>query len=461
MQETPKLREGSTAALRRSAETGTGLAEKPGRRSVLTFLGGVAAPLIFAVATGLLLLVPGNVALLLSTALYIVVLVEESRHRIYAVQSIVLGGYFFGCLVASMVFSEQAGLQRYLVDGALIALFALSLLTLMLDFPLHGTHAKGWEPGPVRRTKAFVWLIVCPLAVILPVVCVSHSGAIAVQFGLVMVGAVSSTVIDLLYCGSLYRRARVFTLERFTFREIDGDDGPAVEQFVSRYADEIADAVARDRRAHKAFGKCEIFEEALRKERAATAQVIYFSAYDGDKVVGGVSVALDRAHSRLPLEEMTGLTLGPVRRFGRVMEVRRLSVDGNYRFQQEVIRGLFRCVIEVALEKDMDFMVDLAFHFAAPLLEKAGFERIQAGQRELFEFGSPLRFVILNLAAREFAAHQLIGKQRITRYTVNQSLRYRYYRRALLRHVLRPASERAWLITGSRIQYLLFGGEQE
>jgi hypothetical protein len=135
------------------------------------------------------------------------------------------------------------------------------------------------------------------------------------------------------------------------------------------------------------------------------------------------------------------------------MEVRRLSINGSYRFQQELIRGLFKCAIEVAVENDIAFLVDLSFHFVVEFFRKAGFEPLQAGEREIFEFGSPMRLIALNLPAREFGT-PLAADPGQPRYAVNQCLRQRYCRRAAIRQFCLPERRRAWSLSAADIEGL-------
>lgn len=422
------------------------------------FLLATAAPLIFAAAVAIVLTGAGW-ALWLSTALYVAVVSAEAWYGIASLQSLALGGYFAAAAAVSILFPEAGG-PGAAVAGAFAMLMALSVVSLMLDWPLHGGHVKRWEPRPIRRVKAALWLIVCLPAMALSLSSVPPQWGGAGQLTFAIFGAVAASLVDLRYCGSLYRRSREFALERFTFREVVPDAG-TVGRFMACYADEIATAVGNDRRAHSRYGRRDIFEEACRKEAGVTARMLYFKAYDGDRVVGGVAVALDGPDRRLPLEAALGSTLDPLRRYGPVMEVRRLSIDADYRFQPEIIRGLFKCVIEVAFENDICFMVDLAFHFVVNLLRKAGFEELHGCRHELAEFGSPLRLIALNLAAREFVARQSAAVPQVPRYAVNQCLRYRYFRRAVVREACRHPGRGVWSLSYAAMDELCFAGDNK
>jgi hypothetical protein len=431
------------------------------RRSVSIFLFAEAAPAIFAVAIGVVLLLPAGAALPICASLYAIVVLGEARHGTYALQSLVLGGYFAGCAlaVAFGMFPDEPVLQRYAAAGGAAAVFFLSLGSMVRGTPLHGRCAEVWEPRAVRRAKAGVWLAVCPPIIVLSLPWVSASWVVAgVQCGLALLGTVAAGVIDFGYCGRRYRRRKEFVLGGFTFREIEREDA-MIARFFGSYADEMFAAVSRDRRARVRYSRSEIFEEVSRTERAVTARVLHFNAYDGDKIVGGVAVALDGPDRRLPVEKSLGVTFDPLRRHGRIIEVRRLSVDASYRFQQDIIRGLFKCAIEVALENDVSFMVDLAFHFVVNLLRKAGFEALYVGGREAVEFGSPTQLIALNLAAREYTSPQVVAPQDTPRYAVNQCLRYRYYRRAMIRQAWLSERRPAWSLSSGDMDDLCVPNE--
>jgi hypothetical protein len=432
--------------------------QEPERYLPAAYVLATAAPLFFAVASVVVVLLPPGLALPICVVLYAVVIAGEARCHICSPQSLSLGAYFAGCTVAVWLVQEQSGVGRYAGAGGFAALFLLALGRLGLGHPLHRLWTEVPEPPALRRAKAAAWLVVCAPAMALSLPRLSGSAADGVQLGLAVLAVVALGAMDLSYCGRLYRRDREFGLGGFTFREI-GRDAAAVAQFLSSYADEMSAAVTRDRRARVKYGRSEIFEEVCRTEHAATARVHYFNAYDGDKVVGGVAVALDGPDRRLPVEKSFGVTLDPLRRYGRIMEVRRLSVAAGYRFHQDIIRGLFKCAIEVALENDVSFMVDLTFHFVVNLLRKVDFEALHAGGREAFEFGSPMRLLALNFATRQFVAPLVVDPRETARYAVNQCLRCRYRRRAAIRQAWRPEYRRAWSLSNADIDSLAVANE--
>ena len=429
------------------------------RRSVAAVLFATAAPLLFAVAMGIILLLPIGLALPICLALYAAAILGEARCGTYALQSLLLGGYFAACALASGWFQELDGLRRGAGTGGLALLFLLSLASAILGSPLHGGRPEVWEPRQIRRAKAGAWLVVCPTAIALSLLWEPEAWVPWAQFGLTASGAVAAGIVDLWYCGTLYRRHRDFALGEFRFRQIERD-ADALTRFFDSYATEIATAVSRDRRAEVKYSRSEILEAVCRTEQAVTAQLLYFNAYDGDKIVGGVAVALDGADRRLPIEKSYGISFDPLRRYGRIMEVRRLSVDSSYRFQPEIIRGLFKCAIEVAFENDASFMVDLAFHFVVNLLRKAGFEELPLDGRKCNEFGSPVRVIALNLIARQVASPGITPPQN-SRFAVNQCLRYRYYRRAMLSEAWWPERRRAWSLSSAGMNDLLVGGDAD
>jgi hypothetical protein len=428
------------------------------RRSVATALFAMAAPLLFAAAMGIVLLLPIGLALPICSALYAVSILGEARCGTYALQSLALGGYFAACALASGWFQELDGLQRGAGTGGLALLFLLSLASAIFGTPLHGGRPEVWEPRQIRRVKAGAWLVICPMAIALWLLWQPEAWVPWAQFGLATSGAAAAGIVDLWYCGALYRRGRDFTLGGFRFREIELD-ADALTQFFDHYTTEIATAVSRDRRAEVKYSRSEIFEAVSRTEQAVTAQRFYFNAYDGDKIVGGIAVALDGADHRLPVEKSYGISFDPLRRYGRIMEVRRLSVDSNYRFQPDIFRGLVKCAIEVGLENDVSFMVDLAFHFVVNLLRKAGFEELALDGRKRYEFGSPVRVIAQNLAIGQLESPVIIAPRKESRYAANPCLRYRYYRRAMMNQAWWPERSRVWSLSSADMNDLVTGGD--
>jgi hypothetical protein len=435
--------------------------EETKHRPLAGFLFAMAAPLPFAVAIAGVVLLPLGTAFPIGAAFYAIIALGEARSGVCSPQSLSLGAYFGGGAVVAWMFPEQAAaLGRYAGAGGFATVFLLALGSVVCDRPLHGLPAEAWEPRRLRWAKTGIWLALCPPAMAVALVAAPGAWAAGAQLALAALAAAAAAIMDFGYCGSLYRRRRQFTLGGFSFREIERDEA-TLSRFLNCYADEISAAVGRDRRAKVRYSRSEIFAEACRTELASTARRLYFHAYDGDKIVGGVAVALDGPDGRLPMEKSLGVSFDPLRRHGRVMEVRRLSVNGDYRFHQDIIRGLFKCAIEVALENDVSFMVDHAFHFVVTLLGKVGFGVLHVGGREAFEFGSPLRLVAHNFVAVQFA-NPLEGKSRQSlRFAVNQCLRYRYRQRAVIRQAWFPARRRGRYLSISDIDSLCVPGESQ
>jgi hypothetical protein len=420
-------------------------------------LSALVAPLFFAAAVGVIVLAPTGPALAVCAALYAMLVAAEARLGIYSPQNVLVAAYFAAVFVAWWMIPEQEALERYAAAGGFATLFLLALAAVVLDRPLHGLPTEAWEPRPLRRAKAGLWLAMGPSAAALALVPASATW-VGAPLVLAAAAAVAAAIIDVLYCGPLYRRGKRFTLGEFTFREVERDEA-AVTRFLSNYANEISAAVSRDRHTTVKYSRSEIFSQARGAESTLTARLRYFHAYHGDKIVGGVGVALDGPDRRLPVERSFGVNFDPLRRYGRIMEVRRLSVNGDYRFQPDIIRGLFKCAIEVALENDVSFMLDQAFHFVVALLAKPGFEPLHVGGRVVFEFGSPTRLIAYNFLARQFANSLDEKSRHALRFAVNQCLRSRYRHRAVIRQACAAEQRRAPLLSTADFDKLCLPGD--
>jgi len=419
---------------------------------VAGMLLGLAAPLALIAALGLLLLMPPWLAFPCGAALYAAIVLSEARCGITSPQSMALLICFACFAIADRIVPAAAPFEAYRTFGVFATLTAVSIALLVLRRPLTLLYAQSRGPRAVHEATSLIWLAAYAAGVATAAAAAAAAPGSWLAFaplGCALLGATAVLAINLIDFGPAHRREREFELSGFTFREIDRDDD-AVDAFLESYAQEIWDATNRDRRTVKRYSREETLDDArwTEWELEDRSHCRYFQAYRDGKVVGGVGVALDRSGRKLPVEKSFGVSFDPLRRAGRIMEVRRLSIAKDYRLQPDIIRGLFKCVIDVALETDAAFIVDFTFVFTAPLLGKVGFNALEAHGRKVYEFGSPMRLSIMNLAMLTVNRGEGISSKESIVGLLNLYLRYRYFQRLALRQWPIPRyRRRAWQLS--------------
>jgi hypothetical protein len=426
---------------------------------VAPILLGLLAPLAIIAVEAILLVAPTELASPLCAALYSGIVICEVRARIYSPQSLTLLGCFvFYTAVAYLL--PEASLRLYAGEGILAVLILPSLVFLALGLPIATFYAQGRGPMALHYATGASWIATYVLGTVAFFGLRSTALSAVVPLGFAILGAVATYTMNLVYCGRASRNSTEFALGAFTFRQLPRGDA-ALDAFLGFFADEIWAASSRDRRTKTKYSRDEILNEIRRTERESDGgRRLYFQAYHRGNVVGGIAAVLDGPDRRLPIEQAFGVTFAPLRRCGRVMEVRRLSIGKNYRLQHELIRGLFKCVIDVAFANDVSFIVDSAFIFAVGVLNKVGFETLQVQDRQAFEFGSPMRMLVQNLAARPFTHVDAANTLGAFREAVDPYLRYRYLQRLVLRQFWRPSRRRAWALAPAQIATLCVPTDQ-
>jgi hypothetical protein len=415
---------------------------------------GLLAPVAVAASLLLLFLTPSSLSYATCALLYAATFVAEHRSGVVSPQTVALFAVWATGALIQPFLPDQNALQLH--EGAAIfaTLTMLSLALLASGRPLARYYGGDWGPRALHDATTAIWLVISFVGLAVSLACPPASPVLWAQPVLALSAAIATLTMSLAWFGPRHRRRRTFSLGGFTFRQLP-NDAAAIEGFIAFFAGEIWEAVARDRRTQIRYSREEILEDLRRTEgQTGGARRLYFLALHEDKIVGTVAVAWDGADRHLPIETAFGVTFEPLRRFGKIMEVRRLCVAKSHRFQEEVIRGLFKCAIEAALDNDASFLVDFTFGFVTGLLQKVGFDVIEPHDREVCEFGAPMRLLAINFARRQLSLAALDKTQESMREIVSPYLRYRYVQRAVLRQGWLPERRQAFPLTIEEINGL-------
>jgi hypothetical protein len=410
-------------------------------------------PLYLTASLGILLSLPAWPALPICAALYGIVVLAEARHGIYSPESLTLLGCFLLCAVTFRLFPGAAPFQ-FASIGILAVLTVLAAALVASDRPLPAFYLPSRGYRRLHDTLTRLWLVVYALGLVTSLALVAGSWFRFAPLAFVLAGTLAAMTLNLVTFGPRHRRERQFDFGGFTFREIERNDA-ALESFLDSYAEEIWTIISPAMRAK--LSKADVLDDARRTEKAVgdPQSLYYFNAYDQGRVIAGIAVALDRPGRRLPVEDSFGVTLDPLRQFGRVMEVRRLSIDRQHRLQPDLIRGLFKCIVEVALENDVSFIADFAFASAAMVLDKVGLRILNIpGRGDVHAFGSPMRLLAMNLAALVFNPAQRVNPAASVGGLLNRYMLERYVKRLTLRQGWRPEPRRAWSLSVANIETL-------
>jgi hypothetical protein len=253
------------------------------------------------------------------------------------------------------------------------------------------------------------------------------------------------------------RRRTEFEFAGVTYRQLDSEP-ETLSRFIRPFAEEMVEDMDRGRVRIDLPKRspAEIFERYDRLEREKSGPCyIRFNAFDGDRMVGGISLTLDVKGKRLPDELHCALDFNPLRRYGRVMEGGFVYISRDYRFRQEIFVGLFKCLLESAIEQDVSFILVSAVQSSRPIFEKLGFHSLGLkGICNPTQSGAETHLMCLNLASVVLKRGAGTRGGGAIQGSLDIHLLKRYVRRVILRDGWKPHRNRPWLVTPERIRML-------
>ena len=250
-----------------------------------------------------------------------------------------------------------------------LAVLILALLLAGRPFTVFYAGDAGFMP--LQRRVALMWGSLHLAAGGAALALAPGLGFLFVPMALMVFGTVATLWLSFVSMGRAYERQPRFELGRYSFREATSPEDR--EAFYSV----IATAYRAD--LQKAFGvRRRIDAEAIgRGHRASDARregsFLPFLVFAGGRPVGGICIFFDHRTLGLPVEGEARIDLAPWRRAGPVAEVGRLGLLERYRLNPVLLKGLFKCVVEAAAERNVHFIFNDSFTFQAGIYRKIGF----------------------------------------------------------------------------------------
>ena len=250
-----------------------------------------------------------------------------------------------------------------------LAAVILSLLAVGRPFTATYTGDNGFRP--LHRLLSSMWGGLHLAAGLAALVLVPSPAFLYVPLGLMVLGAFATLWLNFVSMGPAGARPAGFELKGYSFREVRSRSERET------FHDVIAEAYRADLQSALGMRRKIDAADIAREHRACDGKwqddFVPFLAYAGDRPVGGICIFLDHGPHGLPIEGEARIDLGPWRRVGRVAEVGRFGVLRRHRISPVLLKGLFKCVIDVAAEKRIHFIFNDSFEFQARMYEKIGF----------------------------------------------------------------------------------------
>ena len=313
---------------------------------------------------------PLAVAPFIAASLYIGLWVYERRIGVASPITRVMTAFYL-CFALARYWFEDQSWMAWFSPVVYWTLAALIFALLLAGKPFTAFYAGKSGFPPLHRVMSLMWGGLHFTAGLAALLLIPDPGFLYCPLILMVLGALATMWLNFISMGSAYERQPRFELEGYSFREaVSREDRETFYRVIAEaYRADLQKALGMRRKLDT--------EAIIREHRASNANwqedFLPFLAFAGGRPAGGICIFFDHKERGLPIESEAGIDLDPWRRAGPVAEVGRLGVVRRYRMNPVLLKGLFKCVIEAAAERQVHFIFNDSFEFQARMYEKIGF----------------------------------------------------------------------------------------
>jgi hypothetical protein len=400
---------------------------------------------------GLISFVPHAAAYGCCALMYAALICTERRFSILSPVSISMFFLYIALVVLDLV------TQRYVGYAGVFVFAWLSLLNiglLICKRPFTAFYSSGRGMRQLHYAVSSLWTATYLLCFIASVALMPNLAFLILPYVLCIGCGLLTIFLNLVWFGRSNGMQQRFTVGQFVFRRVVAGSEEFV-QFCQFYARQIY----RPGDDGNVKTVEQIAENVAAVELALAGDSHIFVAVHGTQIVGCIRCVIDRKQRPFPLEQDMQLSFDPLRKIGRVLYVGRLAVDTGYRERPDVLNGLFKCFVDLALSRDISFVVAEGFPHRLPTYLKLGFEilfaRSDPRHAILMSHGYICHPVYLNFAQLIFNRGEAIsGKYSFSEF-ISRYLVERWYKRNALRQLLRMTRHRPWHFDLQQIRTIL------
>ena len=221
----------------------------------------------------------------------------------------------------------------------------------------------------------------------------------------------------------------MFQLGDFTFTEISSRDD--IQRFNKIVAMTFRTEFQRNFGNRKRVDLDRIIQEHTAMDARYEGAIVRFIVTCGKESVGAVSMFFAHPENGLPIEDINHeIDLTSYRRNGTVAEICRLSILNKYRLKPLVFKGLLRCMIDLASERQASYILNDVFSFRVSTYDEIGFvpmiEAPRTTPEDSLGFGIAMQPPIINLYVTERYFSRLVVRN-IARSALNIMKRLTIY----------------------------------
>ena len=399
----------------------------------------------------LALFLPSVVGYASCAALYACKLAGERRYGIRSPLTMALLAAYLGLMTAEWRGVDTTGYSGVVLFSWLTVVVGV-LLACGRPFTTFYSHGKGVRM--LHNTVSVIWLVTYVSALIATLALMPDPLFLFVPAALCLAGGSAMLWVTFVWCGWSNERKKRFENGDLTFRQIDHADHAFVV-----FCEKYARAIANDPRQGQGTKTWEEIADVVQSaERQLGEHSIVFVCEHQGAIVGSVRCVLDHPVLPLPTERDVDSSFDGLRRYGKLMLIGRLTIDEAYRGRSDILNGLFGSFVDLALERDISFVISAGFTYVLPLYMKLGFEflypRRDPRHGVRMSHGFVTYPVILNFEQMVLDRADSDDRYEIKRST-NMYLAERWFKRAMTRRFARRILKRGNLSDIGAIQEVL------
>nr|WP_113869412.1 hypothetical protein [Brenneria salicis]NMN90762.1 hypothetical protein [Brenneria salicis ATCC 15712 = DSM 30166]RBP57722.1 hypothetical protein DES54_1607 [Brenneria salicis ATCC 15712 = DSM 30166]RLM28868.1 hypothetical protein BHG07_16630 [Brenneria salicis ATCC 15712 = DSM 30166] len=397
---------------------------------------------------GFIFFIDLQIALIIAMSCYLFIIVLELKHNIRSPISIFILLMYI-VLTSLSFFDVYLGHLTGIIIFTSLAILVGGLLLAGKPFTAFYSPERGLKS--LHYANSSIWLLAYLLSLFFSLYFVPEIEFILVPYAICIMAGLITIFFSLVWFGRHNTRKDHFSINNIDFKRVTENIPEYQAFFIEKViADEQRNLLLLDEL------QLEIADSTIDKNN----NVMIFCAYDGEKIVGCIRCVL-AGDSPLPIEHEANLDLQNLKRVGSVLQAGRFSIEEKYRDRPEVITGLFKCLIELALERDICFIVGNAATHRVTMYMRMGFDLLFAPSdprsQSKLSYGTLCTPMVMNFSNMIIKNSDKASKYGFGDY-VNPYLLERWYKRAALRFYFKKISNRPWELEVKDIRKLLNSG---
>jgi hypothetical protein len=303
----------------------------------------------------------------ISALIYTGVILFEGSCRILSPVSLCMMVSFFVFYLFSSKMNALVGYEGVCIFSCLVFLNAFLVL---LKKPLSMFYSRGRGNIKLHYVNSYLWIFGYLMSLISIFYFIPSILFLIVPWCVCILTGLATIVTSLIWCGNSHCRSKIFTDAGFTFKQISLQSQEFME-----YCVHYVDATIQDSENSMIVDRQTLIDNLIDENTKLAGSARHFIAIDKkfENIIGTFRCIVDRSGRNFPIEQLLETSYDPLRSFGRLMDVGCFSIHPNYRSMPILTVGLFRCMMDLALERDVRFLVADAPYHRVSLYQQIGF----------------------------------------------------------------------------------------